>query len=217
MSIVDEMNIHQYRNTPWNRVRWMGLPILKYPNDLIVIQNIIYLTKPSVIIETGTYHGGSALFYAGLLDQIYGEENRNAYIVTIDVLEPASHLNHKRVKFIRSSSIAYNIAHKIESFVGLRLCEERIMVLLDSSHDAEHVYKELNIYSKMVTPGCYLVVEDTNISGHPVKSLFGEDVYGGPHEAVEIFLKRQPDYVRDRSVELFKISQNPGGYLLRRG
>ena len=45
---------------------WAGIPIIKFPNDLMVLQEIISKVQPDVIIETGVAHGGSVVFSASL-------------------------------------------------------------------------------------------------------------------------------------------------------
>ncbi len=86
------------------------------------------------------------------------------------------------------------------------------MVILDSDHSRDHVLRELELYSPLVTPGCYLVVEDTNVNGHPVSPEFGP----GPMEAVEAFLETTNDFEVDRSREKLLLTFNPSGYLRRR-
>ena len=85
------------------------------------------------------------------------------------------------------------------------------MVILDSLHTAEHVGAELELYADIVSPGCYLVVEDMNVNGHPVLPDYGP----GPTEAVEAFLATTDEFVVDRDRERFLMTLNPGGYLRR--
>ncbi len=85
-------------------------------------------------------------------------------------------------------------------------------MILDSDHRREHVLRELELYSRFVTPGCYLVVEDTNINGHPVAPTFGP----GPMEAVRDFLASTDDFEVDHSREKLLLTFNPSGYLRRR-
>jgi cephalosporin hydroxylase len=87
-----------------------------------------------------------------------------------------------------------------------------VLVVLDSDHSRDHVLAELRAYAPLVTPGSYLVVEDTNVNGHPVYEAFGP----GPMEAVLDFLKERDDFEVDRSREKFLLTFNPGGWLRKR-
>jgi cephalosporin hydroxylase len=89
--------------------------------------------------------------------------------------------------------------------------KEKVIVILDSDHHKEHVLNELRIYSRFVTPGSYLVVEDTNINGHPVLSSFGP----GPMEAIHEFLKDNKNFVVDEGREKFFLTFNPKGFLAK--
>jgi cephalosporin hydroxylase len=88
---------------------------------------------------------------------------------------------------------------------------KRTMAILDSDHSERHVLEELRLYSQLVTPGCYLICEDTNINGHPVLPSFGP----GPHEALEQFLRESAGWLVDRDCERLLVTFNPSGYLLR--
>ncbi len=85
------------------------------------------------------------------------------------------------------------------------------MVVLDSDHHRDHVLNELRLYNGLVSPGCYLIVEDTHFNGHPILPKFGP----GPFEAVDEFLRTNTAFVRDRTRERFLLTFNPGGYLKR--
>jgi cephalosporin hydroxylase len=86
------------------------------------------------------------------------------------------------------------------------------MVVLDSDHRRPHVLAELHRYAPLVSPASYLIVEDTNVNGHPVLPDFGP----GPLEAVEDFLTESDDFFVDGSREKYFLTFNPGGYLCRR-
>ena len=85
------------------------------------------------------------------------------------------------------------------------------LVVLDSDHSKKHVAEELKLFAPLVSVGSYIIVEDTNINGHPVFDSFGE----GPFEAVEEFLATDPRFIVDGSREKFLMTFNPRGYLKR--
>ncbi len=85
------------------------------------------------------------------------------------------------------------------------------MVVLDSDHSKENVLNELRMYDALVTENSYLIVEDTNINGHPALPEFGS----GPMEAVEEFLKENKTFDVDKNKEKFFLTFNPRGYLKR--
>lgn len=133
---------------------------------------------------------------------------KNGNIISIDIIKNEKRPKHKRIKYLNGSSISDEIVNKVKNEVKKY---NKVMVILDSDHHKEHVYKELKIYSEFVSKGCYLIVEDTNINGHPVFPDFGP----GPMEAVMQFLKENKNFVIDKNREKFLLTFNPMGYLLR--
>ncbi len=190
------------RDTTWKNTRWMGTPVQQIPFDLWIKQEIIYETRPQLIIETGTFDGGSAMFYASLFD-LMGEGE----IVSIDI-EPQSNLpTHSRVEFITASSIEPSVIERIKA----RAEGKRVMVILDSDHSESHVRKELDVWAHCVTSGCYLVIEDTNVYGHPVLKEHGP----GPMEALDNWLKTKPPFENDPTREKYMVTFHPRGYWKR--
>ncbi|MBU1862341.1 MAG: cephalosporin hydroxylase family protein [Candidatus Omnitrophica bacterium] len=191
------------RKQTWENTYWLGLPLLKCPLDLWVYQEIIYDIKPDIIIETGTHWGSSALYYAVLCDII----NRGQ-IITIDVDKKERLVKHPRITYLIGPSTSQEIVNAVSE----HCCGKKtVLVNLDSDHSKKHVLNEMNIYSKLVTIGSYLIVEDTNVNGHPVEPQWGP----GPMEAVEEFMKSNNSFIIDTSKEKFMMTQNPKGYLKR--
>ncbi len=191
---------HGYGRT-WGDVSWLGIPILKCPFDLWTAQEILFEIKPDVIIETGTAHGGSALYLASLCELI-----GKGRVITIDLADDPGRPVHARIVYLRGSSTAPETADAVRRLIRP---EDLVIVFLDSDHTRDHVLRELEMYGPLVTAGSYLVVEDTNVNGHPVRPEFGP----GPWEAVEAFLRGHPEFVADRGREKFFLSFNPRGYL----
>jgi cephalosporin hydroxylase len=187
-------------------ISWMGYEMYKWPNDLWIYQEIITTSAPDLIIETGTHRGGSALFMATICDIMeHGE------IITVDINDAFrdSVPRHPKITYITGSSTDQEVIHKIAALVGSR---KNIMVVLDSDHNRDHVLAELRMYSRFVPPGGYLIVEDTNINGHPAYPDFGP----GPWEAVETFLSEMSEFYVDRACQRFLLTMHPGGFLRRR-
>lgn len=197
-------SFHQlYYNHNVQGGQWLGVTAWKCPLDLWVYQEIIAELEPDLIIETGSAYGGSALYMASVCDLV-----GHGRVVSIDIA-PAGELPlHERITWIRGDSVAAGTLREVEKE---RAGAQRVMVILDSNHRRGHVLRELRAYAPMVTVGQYLIVEDTNIGGHPVLPDFGP----GPWEAVGKFLQEQDDFRIDVSREKFLLSFNPGGYLKR--
>lgn len=185
----------------WNQTFFLGIPAQKCPFDLFVYQEIVYELKPDIIIETGTAYGGGALYLATVCDQI-----KKGKVITIDVDDIKGKPKHRRMTFLHGSSTDSKIVERVKKYIKKG---DKVMVILDSDHSAEHVLNELNIYNKFVTKGSYLIVEDTNVNGHPVYPDHGP----GPLEAVKKFMKENKKFVIDKSREKFYLSFNPNGYL----
>jgi cephalosporin hydroxylase len=189
---------------------FLGVQSIQFPVDNWVMQEIISETRPDVIVETGTAKGGTALFYATILEQLKGGR-----IITVDiddhdpkVLEFAPW--RERVQFIKGSSVSPEVFDHIKNQVDGR----KVLVTLDSEHTKEHVLKELELYSTLVPVNSYLVVQDTHLNGHPVPWPRLEKT-GGPMEAVQEFLKTNKNFEVDRSREKHLVTQNPSGFLKR--
>jgi cephalosporin hydroxylase len=181
---------------------WFGYRVLKCPMDLWIYQELLVRTRPDVVIETGTFAGGSALYLAGILDQI-----GSGRIVTIDIRAEPDRPVHPRIEYVLGSSIEPDIVTRVRESVAGR----RTMVILDSDHAEPHVHAEMVAYSPLVHVGGYLIVEDTNVNGHPAWPGFGP----GPMEAVDRFLAERQDFEVDSRCERFLMTLNPRGYLRR--
>jgi cephalosporin hydroxylase len=191
-SVTDAFHVQEYdaanKGRSWGAAKYFGVKCWKLPSDMWLYQEILYEIKPALLIETGTAFGGSALYYAHLMDQL-----SHGRVLSIDIqpLQP-SYPRHNRIDYFDDHSstdpqVAVEVKHEAE-FYG-----EPVMVVLDSLHTKEHVCKELDIYAPMVSGGSYLVVEDTNIFGHPVFPEHGP----GPQEALDEWLPKHPDFKID--------------------
>ena len=185
------------------RAYWRGHFAGKCPLDLWIYQEIIGEIQPEVIIECGTNEGGSALFFADLCE-LMGK----GHVYSVDVAPAPTLPGHSRLTFLQGSSTDSVIIGRLRAMIG---SQAPVMVSLDSLHHKAHVARELALYSRFVTVGSYLVVEDTCINGHPAMPDFGP----GPFEALREFVHSTECFRTDLSREKFLYTQNPFGWVRR--
>jgi cephalosporin hydroxylase len=206
--VVDRFHQIYYGRKIWVDNRWMGVRTLQNPNDVWITQEIIHDVKPDYIIEAGTAEGGSAAAWATFLSQA----NPAGRVITIDIEDKTRNARAipiwpERVEFVLGSSTAPETVAKITRQVK----GKRVLVILDSDHAKDHVLAEMKAYAPLVPVGSYLIVQDTNINGHPVLPNSGP----GPMEAVLEFLATDTRFQVDRSRERMLFTMHPMGYLKR--
>jgi cephalosporin hydroxylase len=186
--------------------RWLGVRTLQNPLDAWVTQEIIQEVEPDFIVETGTYWGGSALYWATVLAQV----NPDGRVITIDVEDQVNRarrhpLWREHVDFLLGSSTDPEIVAE----VSRRVAGRRVLVILDSLHTADHVHAELVAYGPLVGVGSYVVVQDTGwVEEFPDQSWTAA-------EGVRRFLEHDDTFEVDRPRERFMLTNNAGGYLKR--
>lgn len=186
-------------------VRWLGYPIWQNVLDLWAIQEAIAEIKPALLIETGTNRGGSARFYAHLMDIM--DRGR---VVSVDV-EKLHDLSHPRIEFLIGSSISDEILGQVGA--AAEAADGPVMVILDADHARDHVAGELEGYGPLVTPGSLMLVQDSVID---TMEVFADD-RPGPLPAIEEFLPRHPEFSVDESLDhRYLVSHHPRGWLRKR-
>lgn len=194
-----------YNSQKWAETTWGGVRCLKSPSDMWNYQEIISQLRPSVLVEFGTCKGGSAKFFSSLLCSLgypFG-------ILSVDIADCG--LSIPNVELMVMSSTDERVASRIEAlrstFPG------PMFAILDSDHSRDHVFAELCSLRTLTRPGDYVVVEDSNINGHPVYPSFGP----GPFEAIRDYFKRFPDdYQHDKQREnKFGFTFATNGFLIR--
>jgi cephalosporin hydroxylase len=180
------------------------------------MQELIWESKPDLIIETGIARGGSLVFYASML-QLLGGQGR---VIGVDIdIRPHNrvaiegHPMAGRIEMVEGSSVAPDVVEQVTRAAAGR---ENVLVVLDSHHTHDHVLRELEAYSPLVKPGGYLVVFDTVIEDMPAGSFPDRpwDKGNNPGTAVRAFLTRNDRFEVDRSIDdKLLVSVAPGGYL----
>jgi cephalosporin hydroxylase len=206
--VIREFNRYHYNSNVWCTTHWLGVWAQQNPCDMWTMQEIISKIRPDFVVETGTANGGSSLFFAMILAYV----NDKGRVITVDIdpqIESATKFEifRERVEVIKGDSVSPEVIDRITR----RVKGHTVLVTLDSLHTKDHVLNELKLYSKLVSTNSYLIVQDTNINGHPVFPNFGP----GPMEAVKEFLAGNKDFDIDRSMERQMLTYYPSGYLKR--
>lgn len=199
---------------------WMGVPIIQMPADVMATQEVIWNTKPDIIIETGVARGGSVLFMASLLE-IIGKGKVIGVDIDIRAHNRESIEKHpmsKRVELVEGSSTSEETVAKVRALIP---AGASVMLVLDSDHSRAHVLGELRALAPLVTKGCYLVVADTMV-GHLTeenapkrrsKIWFNGDE---PLSAMKDYMAENDAFEVDPVINgKLVLSSSPGGYLRR--
>lgn len=195
--------------------KWLGRPIVQYPQDIVAMQELVWKLKPTLVVETGVAHGGSLILYASLLE-IIGEGR--VLGVEIDLREHNrrqidEHPMRRRIDLVEGSSIDPTIVGEVFSHAK---GHERILVVLDSYHTHEHVLEELRAYAPLVREGGYLVVFGTSVAllGSEIELNRPWTVRRNPKSALDEFLKENSRFVIDELLsDKLVLTDAPGGYL----
>lgn len=200
MPLKEVLGILQGRCT--TQTTYFGIETLQNPLDFWVYREIIFEQRPDVIIEIGTWFGGTTLALAHICDNM-----GHGRIIGIDPVHKESGLvrDHPRITLIGGEACEF--FGKVKELISK---DDNVLIIEDSAHTFDNTLKVLNIYSVLIKPGGYFIVEDS-ICNH---GLF-TGPSPGPYEAIEAFLEINSDFESDRSRESFLITWNPKGYLKR--
>lgn len=184
--------IYHQRHT-WGCTRFEGVHVLKTPQDLWSYHEWMQLLKPTLVIETGTAHGGSALYFARQMERY----DRTGSVITVDLDDHPDKPEHEQVVYVQGDSLDPAHVDWLRNLSSVR----QTMVVLDSAHDTAHVLRELDAYAGMVSVGQLLVVEDTNLQGVA--------------DALAQWLPNHPEFEPEMLCERWLVSFFPGGWLRR--
>jgi cephalosporin hydroxylase len=217
---ADKMRHYSYH------FEWLGRPIIQYPQDIVQFQEIVWQTKPDLIIETGIAHGGSLILSASMLAMLdvtqgdLGGGGRKVLGIDIDIRmhnreAVEAHPLAEKIKMIEGSSIDPVVADQVKDYAKNF---NSIMVCLDSNHTHEHVLNELKIYASLVSIGNYCIVWDTVIEDSP-SMYFSDRPWNkeyNPKTAVGEFFKENDNFIIDKNIQnKLLITAAPDGYLRR--
>ena len=225
-----DLEVSTYRYTEWlvksnytKNFTWMGFPILQYPSDLMVMQEIIEEIRPDCIIETGIAFGGMSLFYHDML--VCCCLASQVISIDIDIREQAWRVFGKDYQWkcmlpIQGDSADPKTLRKVKKAMkDFYTPIKTVLVSLDSNHTKDHVLQELRLYSPLVSVGSYIVVFDTAIEFFSHLDKNQDRPWGkgnNPYSAVMEFMKDNDEFIIDKEIEQRAlITSAPSGYLRR--
>jgi cephalosporin hydroxylase len=211
---------HLWTRSGWQRkftyeITWMGIPIIQLPEDVLMMQELIWRVRPDVIVESGVAHGGALILYASLLDAI-----GKGQVIGVDVeirkynrLAIEAHPMSKRITLIEGDSVAGETLERVRASIP---SGATVMVALDSNHTHDHVAAELERYAPLVTPGSYCVVFDSVMTMVSDAPGAGEGWQrDNPLEAVREFLGAHPEFEVDPAFNRLEVTYCQSGFLRR--
>ena len=204
LKIAQSFNVEASLNKYTYGFNWLGVPIIQYPQDLVLMQELLYDVKPDLIIETGIARSGSLIFYSSILSLIH--KKFKVIGVDVDIRKHAKKVldKHKFSKNIITFQGSSNDQKILDKISKLSKKYKKTFVCLDSAHTHAHVLDELKNYSKFVTKNSYLVVFDTTISTfsdkniNKISNLYQYKPFGknsNPYSAIKKFLKNNQNFV----------------------
>ncbi|MBW4056284.1 MAG: hypothetical protein HIU83_12960 [Proteobacteria bacterium] len=211
-------------NERWYEHHWLGVPIWQLPEDLIRLQEICFEVQPDWIVETGTKFGGSAIFFASLLE-LTGKKQGG--IITLDIFSTTEAqdtftkhpLRHYVKKVIVGDASDASAGEQVANTLGAN--PGKVLVFLDDNHNADHVYREMEMYAHFVPLDSYMIVADTvfqDLAGTPVgvsTDKYPDVASSNPRVAVSRFLEGRDDFVRDSRFMDKGVGNFPDGFLKR--
>ncbi len=189
---------------------YKGVPFFKSPFDIGIYLQLIAKQKPKCVIEIGTKHGGSALWFADMLSALRED---TPLIVTIDI-EMIAKFKDNRILFLQGDAADLGAVLE-ETF--LRQLPKPLLVIEDSSHQYQHSIACLRFFHPFMQSGDYIIIEDGIVSQLPELKYRGYK--DGPNRAVAEFLT---EYGNDYAIDTklcdhygMNYTYNPNGYLKR--
>jgi cephalosporin hydroxylase len=188
---------HRYTYTS----SWLGVPVIRLPDDICVLQELVWEYRPEVIVETGVARGGSMVLDASL-QTLSGLEPR-VLGIDIQILEHTraaleDHPLSRGITLIEADWTSSDVREQVAQFVG---SAQSALLILDSNHTHAHahVLGELQSLAPLLPVGAYVLVADTLIEEFPA-GYFADrpwDRGDNPLTATRQFLRGNSDFVED--------------------
>lgn len=212
---------------------YAGVPLAKFPEDLRVYEHLLWMDKPNVVIEIGTYRGGGALWFRDRLRTLHDYGAIPDYtVITVDVhtdrareqLDDADRGWQQHITLVTGDVLDPGVPDRITEVLP---DEPRCLVVEDSAHTYATTMAALAGFEQFVHPGGFLVIEDgcvdvkamrvdaMRLASRGIGPLRRRRWPHGVLPAVNDWLADHDDFAVRRDLELYGVTCHPGGILQR--
>jgi cephalosporin hydroxylase len=183
---------------------WLGVPIIRLPEDILFQQELIAFEKPDLIIEIGIARGGGLLLSAsiqelcGINPDVIGIDNK-VYPHTIKAISESRYSDH--IKILEGNSTEMEV---FESLSPMTTSASKILLVLDSDHSSSHVLKELELYVPILPVGSIIIICDTIIDELPAGTYPNRTWSDGrgPRHGLKIFMEKSKSLILYKQTEV---------------
>lgn len=202
---------------------YAGITISKFPEDLRVYERLLWDSRANTVIELGTEHGASALWFRDRLATLasYGRLEK-PLVVSIDLDIRAARNNLLAVDpemegtirlvqgDVRDPDLSRQVAELLPS-------NARPFVIEDSGHTYDATWAALEGFAGFVPSGGYFVVEDGCVDVEPMR--LSVDWPRGVLPALADWLATPAGsaFESRRDLEMYGVTCHPKGFLQRQG
>jgi len=134
---------------------WRDIMLMKDCKEMMIYQSIMNDLKPRTIIEMGSYHGGSAVWFADIMKAM----DLECHVYTVEILD---HLIKPVARTHPGVTCITGDANKIEEVMPSKMLSELPhpwLVIEDCHHN---VFGSLEHFGKHMVSGDYFATEDTS-------------------------------------------------------
>ncbi len=201
---------------------YAGVRMLQFPEDLRVFEHLLWLSRPSVVIEIGVQAGGSSLWFRDRLLSLqrYGlHKDVRVIAIDIDISAARDALAEADPDYAETITLLEGDVldpRTPETVAGLLASDAQCMVVEDSAHTYETTRAALEGFARFVAPGGFLVVEDGCVDVEDLRADPGWPRGVLPALADWLASAAGEGFVVRRDLEIYGISCHPQGFLQRR-
>lgn len=199
---------------------YAGVRIQKLPEDLRIYEHLLWMSHTDTVIELGTNHGGSALWFRDRLATMAHTYGRitDPRVISIDLDHTKAHAaigtEPPGITLLTGDLADPALPERV---AALLRPGARCLVVEDTLHAYATTRAALDGFARFVPPGGFFVVEDGIVDVPALRP--DKDLPSGVLPAVADFLASAPGaaFRVRRDLERYGLTCFPGGFLERIG